>query len=57
MGENVFDVGIVTDNLMADGAQKMGFTQTGTAVNKQRVVGTARIGRYRLRRGVRELVG
>ena len=44
-------------DLGLDGRQQMGLAQTGTAVDEQRVVGSGGVGRHRLRRSKRKLVG
>ena len=51
------EIGVGALDLGLDGRQQMGLAQTGTAVDEQRVVGSGGVGRHRLRRSKRKLVG
>ena len=50
-------VGIGAGNLIADGVQQMGFSQTGIAVNKQGIIESCGLGGHSQRSGVGEFVG
>ena len=56
---NVHDnkIGVGALDLGLDGREQMGLAQTGAAVDEQRVIGSGGVGRNRLRRSKRKLVG
>ena len=56
---NVHDnkIGVGALDLSLDGREQMGLAQTGAAVDEQRVIGPGGVGRNRLRRSKRKLVG
>jgi len=56
---NVHDdeIGVGALDLGLDGREQMGLAQTGAAVDEQRVIGPGGVGRNRLRRSKRKLVG